>query len=73
MTMQDFIKENRTALDRAIDRALGSVPATASCYCPLSGTEHFHQPDKRNDAERRQWILNDEGLYRWAQNEGVNI
>jgi hypothetical protein len=26
-----------------------------------------------NDAERRQWILNDEGLYRWARSEGVRI
>lgn len=26
-----------------------------------------------NDEDRRQWILNDEGLYRWAQSEGVRI
>ena len=26
-----------------------------------------------NDAERRLWILNDEGLYQWARSEGVNI
>ena len=26
-----------------------------------------------NDAERRLWVLNDEGLYRWARSEGVNI
>jgi hypothetical protein len=25
------------------------------------------------DAERRLWILNDEGLYRWARREGVKI
>ena len=25
------------------------------------------------DAERRLWILNDEGLYRWARSEGVKI
>jgi hypothetical protein len=24
-----------------------------------------------DDAERRMWILNDEGLYRWAKSEGV--
>ena len=24
-----------------------------------------------NDAERRNWILNDEGLYMWARSEGV--
>lgn len=26
-----------------------------------------------NDKERLDWILNDEGLYRWAHYEGVNI
>ena len=26
-----------------------------------------------NDAEREQWILNDEGLYNWARSEGVKI
>jgi hypothetical protein len=28
---------------------------------------------KLNDAERRLWILNDEGLYMWARGEGVRI
>jgi hypothetical protein len=26
-----------------------------------------------NDAERRLWVLNDEGLYNWARSEGVRI
>ncbi len=26
-----------------------------------------------NDEERRLWVLNDEGLYRWARREGVRI
>ena len=26
-----------------------------------------------DDAERRLWILNDEGLYRWAKSEGVDL
>lgn len=26
-----------------------------------------------NDEDRRQWILNDEGLYNWARREGVKI
>ena len=31
-------------------------------------------PDCRiNDSERRMWVLNDEGLYRWARSERVNI
>ncbi len=28
---------------------------------------------KLNDEERRQWILNDGGLYNWARSEGVQI
>jgi hypothetical protein len=28
---------------------------------------------KLNDEERRQWILNDEGLYLWARRKGVPI
>ena len=27
----------------------------------------------KNDEERRLWILNDEGLYTWAREEGVKI
>lgn len=30
-------------------------------------------PHKLNDENRRQWILNDEGLYLWAKSEGVKI
>ena len=26
-----------------------------------------------DDDERRMWILNDEGMYRWARSEGVNV
>jgi hypothetical protein len=26
-----------------------------------------------NDAERRLWVLNDEGLYNWARSEGVKV
>ncbi len=28
---------------------------------------------RANDAERRLWILNDEGLYSWARSEGVQL
>ena len=28
---------------------------------------------RANDDERRLWVLNDEGLYRWARSEGVKI
>jgi len=26
-----------------------------------------------SDEDRRQWVLNDEGLYNWARSEGVRI
>ena len=73
MSMSEFIKQNRAEIDKAIDRSVGHVPRTASCDCEKIGTDHFHQPAARNDSERRQWILNDEGLYRWARSEGVKI
>jgi len=73
MTLQVFIRENKTELDQAIGRATGHVPRTASCDCPKSGTDHYHAPERLNDSERRLWILNDEGLYRWARSEGVKI
>ena len=32
------------------------------------------RPDYRpNDAERRDWIMNNEPLYRWARSSGVRI
>lgn len=35
---------------------------------------YLKNPDfSLNNEERRQWILNDEGLYNWARSEGVNI
>ena len=73
MTLRDFIANNRTEIDAKINRVLCHVPASASCYCPKSRTEHDHEPKPRNDADRRQWIANDEGLYDWARSEGVRI
>jgi hypothetical protein len=73
VTLKQFIRDNRTALDEAIGRAVGRVPKMASCYCPLSETDHQHPAPSLNDEERRQWILNDEGLYRWARSEGCRI
>lgn len=26
-----------------------------------------------NDNDRRDWVMNDEGLYNWARSEGVRI
>ena len=57
MTLKQFIKDNRKELDKCIAWALG-------------GEENHRY---RNDEERRLWMLNDEGLYRWARMEGVKI
>lgn len=38
--------------------------------------EYIHRvvPSYRlNDEDRRQWVLNDEGLYLWARGEGVRV
>ena len=65
MTMRKFIQENRAEIDRLINAVMfrhdgnggrGQVP---------------DPPPKRNDDERRQWVLNDEWLYRWARSSGV--
>jgi len=67
VTLREFIRANRAELDAAINGALyrydgnggrGTIPTP---------------PPTRNDAERREWILNDEGLYRWARSAGCRI
>lgn len=74
MTMKEFIREHRAEIDAAINRALNHVPREASCYCPRSGTDHYHDNSpRRNDDERREWIVNDAGLCFWARREGVRI
>lgn len=40
-----------------------------TCIRKAVGQENF----KINNAERRLWILNDEGLYSWARSEGVKV
>ena len=73
MRMREFIRRYRSQIDEYIDHSLGHVPATAGCYCPLAGTSHFHQPDKRNDKERKEWVLNDYELYHLARRAGVPV
>jgi len=35
---------------------------------------HSVNPDYRiNDEERRQWVMNSEGLYKWAKRSGVRL
>jgi hypothetical protein len=73
MKLRDFIRENRAELKQAVGRALGHVPRQASCYCPKSGTDHYHDAPALSDEDLRQWVMNDEGLYRWARREGCRI
>lgn len=74
MTLKEFINTNRTDLCKAINRVVGFVPRQASCNCWLTGKDHYHDDtNSLSNAEIRQWILNDEGLYRWAKSEGVKI
>lgn len=64
MRMREFIKQHRTELDSIIKRALER---------PNDRGQFIVAPDHYNDEERRQWILNDYGLYQWAKSEGVRI
>lgn len=66
-SIRRFIAGHRAELDSAINSALfrhdgrggqGTIP---------------NPPPVHNDTERHEWILNDEGLYRWARSEGVRI
>jgi len=58
MTLREFIRQNREGIDGVIASVL---------RCPISEIPH------KNDEERREWILNDEGLYAWARREGCRI
>lgn len=61
MTMREFLKENRELIDTCIRGVLDR---------PNSRGERG-APTTLNDRERRLWVLNDEGLYRWARKEEV--
>jgi hypothetical protein len=58
MTIRQFIKTYRAELDSHIRKALG---------------KHGDLRVTFSDEDRRQWILNDEVLYRWARREGVKV
>jgi hypothetical protein len=67
MTLRNFIRDNRSTIDAQINSVRfrhdgrggrGVIPEPAPRY---------------NDTERREWVLNDEPLYRFAQAEGVRI
>ena len=65
MGIREFIRRNRATLDHHINEAM-SRPNNRGEFI-----DHTHE--SHNDEERRQWILNDEGLYNWARSEGVRI
>lgn len=67
MTLRAFIRENRAELDRLINGAIYRYDGNGG-----AGTVPDPAP-RHNDGERRLWILNDEGLYRWARSEGVRV
>lgn len=73
MTLAAFIETYSAELKQCIGKALGHVPRTASCYCPKSGTDHQHEAPPLTQKDLRDWVLNDEGLYNWARQEGVRI
>ncbi len=67
MKLRDFIRENRANLDITI---LGTIYR----YDGNGGQGTIPNPAPRlNDAERREWVLNDESLYNWARSEGCKI
>jgi hypothetical protein len=67
MTLKNFIQQNRGELDAAINGAMYRYDGNGG-----RGTIP-DPPPTRNDEDRRQWILNDEGLYRWARSAGCRI
>jgi hypothetical protein len=59
MTLEKFIRDNKQELSRCILQACDGAPTNS----------HGNVTNK----ECRLWIMNDEGLYRWARSEGVDI
>lgn len=55
----------RTSLREWIKRNRADIDAAIKRVCPNAGS--------LNDEDRRQWVLNDEGLYRWARRDGVDV
>lgn len=62
MKLRDFILAHREELDAGIRAHLTRYDEPG-----------FKREIRLNDQERRLWILNDEGLYRWARSEGVRV
>lgn len=67
MTLNSFVRQNRAKIDEAINSSLFRYDGNGG-----RGTVP-NPPPKRNDDERQQWVLNDEGLYNWARSEGCKV
>ena len=67
MRMREFIKQHRGEIDKGIDSVTYRYDGRGG-----KGTIPY-PPPKHNDKERETWIMNDEGLYRWAKSEGVPV
>ncbi len=74
MTMKQFIEMYRPEIDKAIMRQINYVPRQASCNCPKSGTDHYHDDARRpSNEDRRMFVINCEPLYLLARRHGVRV
>lgn len=51
------------SLREFVKRHRSEISEVIRALCPNVGS--------LNDEDRRQWVMNDEGLYRWARSWGV--
>lgn len=63
MRLREFIKQNREEIDRVV-HSIQSRPNTQG---------ERMSPIKLNDKDREEWVMNEEGLYRWARSSGCRI
>ena len=60
----NFRKQDKQSLSSWIKQNRESIDAAIRNVVPNA---------RIDDAERRMWVLNDEGLYNWAKSDGVNV